>query len=57
MIKKTWIISHKTFETSGWMFLDGFDVLKQYLHGLQAKAAKVSDLHFWKKSVHFLSFC
>ncbi len=33
------------------MFLDGFDVLRLYLHRLPAKAAKVRGSHFGKKSV------
>ncbi len=33
-------------------FLDGFDVLKLYIHRLPAKAAQVSGSHFWKKSVY-----
>ncbi len=49
MIKKTWIIPHEAFEIFGWMFLDGFDVLKLYLYRLAAKAAKVSFSHFWKE--------
>ncbi len=40
MIKKIWITPHKAFESFGWTFLDGFDVLK--LYRLPAKAAKVS---------------
>ncbi len=36
------------------MFLEGFDVLKPYLHRLPAKAAKMSGLHFWKKKICLL---
>ncbi len=52
MIKKTWIIPHEAVEISGWMFLNNFDVLKLYLPGLPAKAAKVRVLQFWKKAVY-----
>ncbi len=48
MVKKTWIVSHKAPESFGWMFLDGFDVLKLFLHRLPAKAAKVSGCIFGK---------
>ncbi len=46
---KTWLIPHKAAESFGWMFLDGFDILKLHLHRLPAKAAKVSGSHFLKK--------
>ncbi len=49
---KSWIIPHKAVESFGWTFLDGFDVLKLYLHRLQAKVAKVRGPHFWKKSIY-----
>ncbi len=48
MTKKTWIKPHEAVESFGWTFLDGFDVLKLYLHRLPAKAAKVRGSHFWK---------
>ncbi len=47
---KTWI--KEAVKSFGWTFLDGFDVLKLYLHRLPAKAAEVSGSHFWKKSVY-----
>ncbi len=34
------------------MRFDGFDALKLYLYRLRAKAAKVNDSRFWKKSVY-----
>ncbi len=52
MIKKTWITPQEAVENFGWMVLDGFDVLKLYLHRVPAKAAKVSGSHFWKKHVN-----
>ncbi len=48
-MKQTWIIAHKAFEIFLMDVLDGFDVLKLYLHRLPAKAATVSGSHFWKK--------
>ncbi len=48
-IKKTWVTLNEAFHIFGWMFLEGFDVLKLCLHRLQAKAAKMSDSHFWRK--------
>ncbi len=51
MIKKTWIIPHKAAESFGWKFFGKFWCLKLYLHRLPAKAAKASDLHFWKKKL------
>ncbi len=39
----------EAFDIFGWMFLDGFHVLKLYLHKLPPKADKVSGSHFWKK--------
>ncbi len=35
MIKKTWIIPHQGCKIFGWILLNGFDVLKQFLQRLQ----------------------